>query len=60
MLNGDCEEAFDFYKNVSADKLPFLEDTDILQWKFRKLKKAGFKEVLGRSKSRPIMRFTIY
>lgn len=59
MFNGDCEEALIFIRDVSAAKLPFLEDTEILQWKFRKLKKVGFKEVLGRSKSRPIMRFTI-
>jgi uncharacterized glyoxalase superfamily protein PhnB len=42
MYNGDCEEAVKFYKNVSMVKLQFSEDTEILQWKFRKLKKIKY------------------
>ena len=48
-----------FIKYVFAAELTPLADMEILQWKFRQLKKAGFKEDLRCSKSKPIMRFTI-
>ena len=60
MFNGDCKEAFDFYKRCFGGQIDFLGRYGDSPMEVTETQKAVFKEVLRRSKWRLIMRFTIY